>query len=305
MSRAASRSWLVRAVIVVVTIALTWGVLLVGQQRSDITLTVGEPSPVSFVAASAVEVTDEEETEAARQQAEEAINQIYTPDPDRTREVLDQIAVVIETAKAGVYREGAPTTTTTDTTFPEPEPTTSSSTQPTTTTTGAEGEQPAPSTTTSEPAALTAGVRGLLFLDADGNGTFSTEAGDAPLVSAAVGVVDTDGQEFQAQTDANGVFTVLGVAVGDVTVTVVPNDVRLEHFATSTDNVQQSFSAPTDTVVEIDDVGFTPLIQNAGYPAASPGGRLSDSAAGDRRNIDDAGQCRRNAVGARVAILLV
>ena len=259
MSDAASRSWLVRLGIVVFTIVLTWGVLLVGQQRSDITLTVGEPAPVSFVADSAVVVVDEEATEAARELAEAAINPIYTPDPDRTREVLDQIAIVIETAKSGVFREEIPTTTTTDT-VAEPEPTTSSSTQPSTTTTGAEAEPP-PSTTTSEPAALTAGVRGIVFLDADGNGTFSPEAGDAPLAAAGVAVVDADGHDFQAQTDATGAFTVLGVAAGDVTVTVADSDPRLEHFAVSTDNVQQGLAAPADSVVDIDAVGFTPLIR--------------------------------------------
>ena len=257
MSDAASRSWLVRLGIVVFTILLTWGVLLVGQQRSDITLTVGEPAPVSFVADSAVVVVDGEATEAARQQAEESVNPIFTPDPDRTREVLGQIAVVIDLARAGVYREATPTTSTTDTSVPEPEPTTSSSIQPTTT--AAEGGEPVSTTTTSEPAALTSGVRGFLFLDADGDGAFQADAGDAPLTGAAVGVVDADGQEFQSQTDANGVFTVLGITAGEVLVTVAQSDPRLEHFDTSTDNVLQVTATAPDTIVEIAPVGFSPL----------------------------------------------
>jgi len=151
-----TRAWFARAVILVLTITLTWGVLLIGQQRSDITLIVGDESPVAFVADVPVVVTDEAATELARQIAEEEVDPIFHPDPERTREVLDQIAAAIETARQGVYREEVPTTTTTDTTIPEPEPTTTSPTQPTTTTTVAEGEEPASTTTTSEPVAATA-----------------------------------------------------------------------------------------------------------------------------------------------------
>jgi len=257
VTRDLTRSRFVRAAIVVFTIALTWGVLLVGQQRSDITLTIGEASPVSFVSDSPVVVTDETATEEARQLAEGTVDPIFTPDPDRTREVLDQIAVVIETARSGVYREETPTTTIPDITIPGLEPTTSS-TQPTTTTTAGEGEATS-TTTTSAPAVPTAGVRGLLFLDGDSDGFFRADSGDAPLASAAVSLVDSDGQEFQTLTDASGVFTVLGVAAGDVTVTVAGNDPRLTSFDSSTDNVQQIASAQADVIVEIEPVGFSPL----------------------------------------------
>jgi len=254
-----TRAWFARAVILVLTITLTWGVLLIGQQRSDITLIVGDESPVTFVADVPVVVTDEAATELARQTAEEEVDPIFHPDPERTREVLDQIAAAIETARQGVYREEVPTTTTTDTTIPEPEPTTTSPTQPTTTTTVAEGEEPASTTTTSEPVAATAGVRGFFFLDADGDGVFQAEAGDAPLDAVAVGLVDADGREFQTQTDATGVFTILGIAAGDLAVTVAGSDPRLEHFSTSTENLQQEATARADSVIEIDAVGFAPL----------------------------------------------
>jgi putative nucleotidyltransferase with HDIG domain len=262
MSKHLTGGWFVRAVIVALTIALTWGVLLIGQQRSDITLTVGDESPETFVADSQVVVTDEAATELDRQDAEDQVVPIYTPDPERTRQVLDQIAVVIETAKEGVYREELPTTTTTDTTFPEPEPTTTSSTQPTTTTTVAEGEEPASTTTTTELVADTAGVRGFLFLDANGDGVFDAESEDAPLASAAATIVDADGQEFQTQTDATGTFTVLGLAAGDVVVTVAENDARLEHFSTSTENLEQGSTTQADSILEIDAVGFAPLTRS-------------------------------------------
>ena len=255
MSKHLTRAWYVRAVIVLLTITLTWGVLLIGQQRSDITLTVGEASPLTFVADGPVVVTDEAATELARQQAEEVVEPVLNPDPERTREVLDQIAVVIETAKEGVYREEVDTTTTT---LSEPEPTTTTPTQPSTTTTLGEGE-PGTATTTTEPVPETAGVRGFLFLDANGDGVFEAEAGDAPLVSASVGAVDSNGQEFQTQTDATGTFTILGVAVGEATVTVAGSDPRLEHFSTSTDNTEQDFIAQPASVSETDSVGFAPL----------------------------------------------
>ncbi|MDH3261501.1 MAG: HDIG domain-containing protein [Acidimicrobiia bacterium] len=257
MSRRLIRARFVRAVIVVLAITLTWGVLLIGQQRSDITLTIGQASPLAFVADGPVVVTDEAETELARQQAEDAVDPVFNPDPVRTREVLDQIAIVIETAKEGVYLEEVTTTTTTATTSPELEPTTTSSTQPATTTTVGEGE-PA-STTTTEPVAETAGVRGFLFLDANADGLFQAEAGDAPLVSAAVRAVDSDGREFQTQTDATGTFAILGMAAGDVAVTVAASDPRLEHFSASTDNLQQEATAEAASVSEIDAVGFAPL----------------------------------------------
>lgn len=256
MRKHLTRAWLARALIVMFTIALTWGALLIGQQRSDITLTVGDVSPLTFVADGPVTVTDEAATELAQQSMEDGVEPIFTPDPERTLEVLDQIAAVIETGREGVYREEVTTTTTTNTTFPELEPTTTSTTQTTTTTTAGTGEE---TTTTTEPVPETAGVRGLLFLDANGDAIFDVESGDAPLVSASVTVLDGDGQEFQAQTDATGSFAVLGVAAGDLSVTVAENDARLEHFAASTENVRQEATAEAESVVEIEAVGFAPL----------------------------------------------
>ena len=257
MSAHLTRAWFVRAVILVLTIALTWGALLIGQQRSDITLTVGEESPLTFDADAPVVVTDEGATELARQQAEADVAPIFTPDAERTREVLDQIAIVIETAKEGVYREEVSTTTTTDFISAVPEITTTSSTQPTTTTTG-EGQEPA-TTSTTEPLVETAGVRGFLFLDANGDGVFDAGSGDSSLASAVVTLVDSGGQEFQAQTDAAGAFAIVGIAAGDVVVTVASDDARLEHFSSSTENVQQEATTEAATVIEIDAVGFAPL----------------------------------------------
>ena len=258
MRKHLTRAWFARAVIMALTVVLTWGVLLFGQQRTDITLTVGDEAPLMFVADRLTVVTDEAQTELDRGQAESDVAPIYTSDPIKTREVLDQIAVVIDTAKEGVFREEVPTTPTTGVTIPEPEPTTTPTTQATTTTV-AGGEEPASTTTTSEPVVDTAGIRGFLFLDGDGDGVFDDEAGDAPLASSAVTMVDADGQEFQTQTDATGVFTLLGVAAGDVVVTVPESDPRLEHFSASTQNLEQVTAAQADSIVEIEAVGFAPL----------------------------------------------
>jgi putative nucleotidyltransferase with HDIG domain len=259
MSKHLTRNWLVRAVIMAITIALTWGALLLGQQRTDISLSVGEPSPLTFEATRAVVVTDEAATQEARESATAAVEPVFTPDQVKNLEVLDEIAVVIETAQLGVYREEVPATTTTVTTLPEPEPTTTTSTEPPTTTTLGEGEEPPATTTTTEPAVDTAGVRGFLFLDADGDGVFTEESDDAVLTSATVIVVDQEGQEFAGQTDATGNFQVLGVVAGDVTVTVPKDDGRLEHFDSSTANLTQEVTTEPNSVAEIEPVGFAPL----------------------------------------------
>ena len=83
MRKHLTRAWFARAVIMALTVVLTWGVLLFGQQRTDITLTVGDEAPLMFVADRLTVVTDEAQTELDRGQAESDVAPIYTSDPHK------------------------------------------------------------------------------------------------------------------------------------------------------------------------------------------------------------------------------
>ena len=125
MSTYLTRGWLVRAVIVLVTIALTWGALLIGQQRSDIEVPqLGEPSPSTFLAESFIsDVADTELTESLQEAAAAEVSPEYKSDAESTQEIVVRIGQLFDAVEAGVFRTELPSETTTTTTLPvEPEP---------------------------------------------------------------------------------------------------------------------------------------------------------------------------------------
>lgn len=265
MSKHLTRAWFVRAVIVAITITLTWGVLLIEQQRSDIDApTLGEPSPSTFVAQSFIPaVPDVELTESLRDAAAAEVPPEYKSDTERTQEIVVQIGKVFDAAQAGVHRtEESSTTTTAGLTEPDLTTTTSTTTTTTAPTTTTAGTGADTTTSTVEPLIQVAGATGLLFLDGDGNGLYSEDGGDVPLVDVDVTVVDGDGQIHTARTDASGTFTAEGVAAGDLVVSVVGDVPRLESFAVSTDNLTQEITVRAGEVVDIDPVGFAPSVRD-------------------------------------------
>ncbi len=262
MSTHLTRGWLVRAVIVLVTIALTWGALLIGQQRSDIEVPqLGEPSPSTFLAESFIsDVADTELTESLQEAAAAEVSPEYKSDAESTQEIVVRIGQLFDAVEAGVFRTELPSETTTTTTLPvEPEPTTTSST---TSTTLGEGEEPTSTTTTSEPAIPTADVAGFVFLDGDGNGLYEAEVGDAVLTGITVTLLDGTGATFAVETNEDGEYSLSGFAAGDITVSIDEDDPRLDHFSVSIGAASQELTVEADDVVTLDIVGFAPLVHD-------------------------------------------
>src|SRR5665811_1280648 len=143
-----------------------------------------------------------------RNAAADQIEPVYSPDPERSQEVLVGIGQVFDTIAVAVFLpepEPVPSTTTTVT---EPSITTTASTS--TSTTGGE------STTTTIQASARTEVSGIVFLDADGDGDFDVEAGDFPKVGATVAITGGDGAVQEVETDQEGRYRAVEVEVGTV-----------------------------------------------------------------------------------------
>ncbi|NOY57066.1 MAG: HDIG domain-containing protein [Actinobacteria bacterium] len=270
MSRYLTRATVVRLLIVVATVALTWGALMIGQQTAAVTVTVGEPSPQDFFADRSVTVVDPVTTAEDKNAAADKIETVYSPDPERSQEVLVGIGQLFDTVAAAVFLPEPEPVTSTTTTVTEPEITT---TAPTTTVAGGEG-----STTTTTQAPATTEVTGIVFLDADGNGVFDTEAGDYPKAGATVVITGNDGAVQEVETDQEGRYRATGVEVGTVVVDVDTSTIP-KHFALSTIGNPQSFTAREGKVLEVDPIGFAPQLSDietqiqlleAEYPTLQP-----------------------------------
>ncbi len=272
MSKYLTGKTAVRLAIVVATVALTWAALMIGQQTATVTVTVGEPSPQDFFANQFVTVVDPVATATAKSAAAEQIEPVFSPDPERSQEVLVGIGQLFDTIAAAVFLPEPEPVPSTTTTVVEPEITTTVST---TTSTTAAGDA---STTTTTEVPATTEVTGLVFLDADGDGTFDSEAGDFPKAGITVAITDGAGVVSEVDTDAEGRYRVVGVEVGTVIVDVEDATVP-DHFALSTEGDPQSLTAVEGKVLEVDPVGFAPQLSDletqaqfleAAYPTLQP-----------------------------------
>jgi putative nucleotidyltransferase with HDIG domain len=93
MRLTARLSGLVRTVVVVATVIFAALLLVVGQGEEAPLVVVEEnrPSPETFTATEAVNVTDEAATAAARDAARNAVQPVFSEDPDANEAVLSQI----------------------------------------------------------------------------------------------------------------------------------------------------------------------------------------------------------------------
>jgi len=155
MRLGARTSGAIRTLALALTVAVVALVLVAGQGNGveAVTLSEGEVAPETLIATRDVEVVDETATEAARQAAGQAVDEVYTADPAAASAVLrsiedffanvDEAALPLEIPDddPGVV----PTVTTTPTTAAE-----TTTTEATTTTTGEETTTSEGETTTSE-----------------------------------------------------------------------------------------------------------------------------------------------------------
>lgn len=272
MSRFITRSNGIRLLIVAVTIALTWGSLMLGQQRSDLVVNVGQPSPQDFYAPKYVKVVDTEETQRERDAAAAQIDPVYSPKPERTQEVIGAISGLFDTVAANLFKdEEVPGSTTTSSSS------STTTTQATTTTAADTSGSTTSSTTTTTEAPKTTDVTGTVFLDADGDGVYDEDAGDAPAAGVGVAITDGRGTALQTGTDRLGQYTLAGVVVGTVVVDVDESTLPL-HFVLSTGNDPQSLTAQEGKVLTVDPIGYAPLVRSVetqeellkeAYPALS------------------------------------
>jgi len=262
----------VRLLIVVATVALTWAALMIGQQTANVTVAVGEPSPQDFFADQFVTVVDPVQTALEKNQAADQIEPVFSPDPERSQEVLVGIGQLFDTIAAAVFLPQPEPTPSTTTTVTEPEITTTVSTSTSTTVAGSE------STTTTTQVPATTEVTGVVFLDADGDGELDIEAGDFPKVGATVAVTGGDGSVQEVDTDQEGRYRAEGVEVGTVIVDVEDSTIP-DHFALSTVGDPQSLTAVEGEVLEVDPVGYAPQLSSletqaqlleAEYPTLQP-----------------------------------
>lgn len=202
-----------RGLLCVVTVALVWTALAVGQGRAGLDLQVGATAPVTFVATRAIAVPDDVATEVARDQARAAVQDVYELDESVAAEVeadVESIFVRLDdlilddqvTPQSPNLPEEPGETTTTSSTAPDDD---------------APPADPEPEPTLGR-------VTGRVFVDTDESETFEPGI-DIPLAGVEVIVVGSDDRRTRAATDTSGVWVAEGVvADGRVLVSVDPTD---------------------------------------------------------------------------------
>ena len=226
---------LLRALILLATAGLSWLGMSIDREYASISVTVGEPSPETFVTESPIEVEDVAGTEAARQEAAEQTSPVYGRDESIDAQVIGSIQEFFESVRSATIDSSVDPLPVVTTSTTSPAPTTSvapttEATEPPAVDTSAPGfvEEPDPSQTTTTvvapdstvpPVVRTAGVTGRVFIDADGDGVF-IPGDDHGLADVRLVAYDSTGGQFVARTFADGRYSFSGMAIGPVTVLV-------------------------------------------------------------------------------------
>ncbi|NNC40393.1 MAG: HDIG domain-containing protein [Acidimicrobiia bacterium] len=263
MSFLTGRVGLVRAGLLVLTIAAAFGLLAIGQETREIDLIVNGVSPKTFQvdpAGEPIEVEDPVLTASERAAARAAVDLVTSVNPETNQLVLADIQEVFDTVRDGVFLP--PDQLNPPTTVPVPDitTTTTSTTQPPDTTVGT-GETTT-TTSTVPPEPVTTTVSGLLFIDADdigvdANGVFDPEEGDLPLSGVDVSITDFEGVLHETVTDSLGNFSLVGIPVGTIYPRFDLSDIP-DHFGFSTEPWPSELTASEGVVVELDPIGFSP-----------------------------------------------
>lgn len=294
----------VRAVILVLTAALSWSALLIAQEFTTVQVEVGQPSPQDFVAETSLSIVDEKATESERAQAAVDTPPVYARDFAIDALVVENIQVFFESVRSAAVDPRAvplpvvttsstlpPSTTvpgvSTPTTTVSPTSTLATGTEVTTSLVE-EALQPgvpsttlAPSPTVIPPVTVPevsrmSGVTGQVLVIANGDGVFvpvDQGLGDIRLVA-----YDSTGAQFVDRTLANGRYSFTGMAAGPATILVDTESVP-ERLTAPGDLLLQETVLVKDEQAQIDPISFEPVvisrdIQTANLRAA--GYSLSD-----------------------------
>ena len=305
-------TFVARTLIILLTLALSWSALLIGQDFTTVQVEVGLPSPQDFVAEDTLVIEDKEGTEEAREAAAAAVPAAYQRDFAIDALVATNIQAFFESLRSSAVDPNAvplpvvttstivlpdttlpetPTTTVpvapvtepvsnTTTSEPDPSQTTEAATPPIT----AAAQVTAPTSTTQADAPRTSGMTGVVRLRVGGGSRFVPEdqgLGDIRLVA-----YDSTGVRFADRTLSNGRYSFTGMAAGPAIVLV------------DTEAVPEGLFAPGESLLiervlfvgretHVDPIEFEPMIisrdsQEANLRAA--GYSFSDSTV---RNLVD------------------
>ncbi len=254
-----------RALVLVLTIGVAFGLLALNQETRKLTLTINGVSPERFQIpqeAAAIEVEDPDLTDAARREAAAAVEIVTSVNPETNQRVLSDIQEqVFDTIREGVFLPASEVTTPTTVPVPAITTTTTSTTAPPDTT----GSTVGSTTTTLPPEPATTSVSGFVFFDADNigvdaNALYDVEEGDLPLEGATVAVTDFEGEVHETETDELGLFELSDVPVGPIYVRIDESDIP-DGFGFSTEPwPDDALTATESAVVELPDLGFKPLL---------------------------------------------
>ena len=252
---------LVRLAVFAATTVAAWGILSWAPSDDIPDLQAGDVAERDYSVVNPGPVTDSVEYEQAQEVAREAVEPFTEPREGVEEQVLENIEGFFADLRDSVVRPAS----TTDTTVTS----TTTTTTPTTTTTVPD-ETDSTDTTTPETTVPPENVEisGVLFVDADADGSFDPEAEegeeeaegieslpDQPLPMVGVVVESVGGSMSRVESQSDGTWTTT-VAEGEITVQVDLSDPEFPGFSPSTETSVQSLECYD--VCAVEPVGFAP-----------------------------------------------
>ena len=244
-----------RVLIVVLTVGAVWGVLSWGSQSASLDVQVGQVSPEKFVATSATsDIVDAVSLAEAEQAARDAVEPVFSTSQETADLIIASITSFFDDVALNAVGPSAPLTAEIEDPFPVVTPTTESAAD----TTVPSEDVP---TTTAAPTLVT--VSSTFFLDLDGDGILSIDAGDVPLANVDVVVSDSTGELATVRTDVSGMATAEVQTFGPLVVEIDTRDSDFPaNFALSTANNPQVIEDISSGNVETVAVGFRPNVRS-------------------------------------------
>ncbi len=202
-----TRPNLVRLVVFVSTVALSWGALTYGTESSTSRLRVGQLADRDYFAEESGEVLDTIRWETAQEQAADAVEPVLMRSSEIEDRVASEVTNLFSAIEAGVAATRDQPLNTIDTSPaeepPPPETTTS-------TTAAAEGDATSTTTTVPPEPDPPATLEGLVFADPGSDGIFAPDLNftitDTPVAGIRVVARGSDGQVEFATTGNDGAY---------------------------------------------------------------------------------------------------